>query len=209
VGRIARAHGVHGEVSVVPLTDAVTERFAPGALLNVEQGQRTTAAVVGPGGGPGRFSGGLHVGRVRWHHGRLLVSFTEVTDRTAAESLRGLRLTAAASEIAVSDDPDEFLDRELIGMTVVDIAGHSLGTVREVVHVPGQDLLAVATGGGEVLIPFVSAIVPTVDRAKAVITVDPPAGLLDLARAEGPADRRAEQTTGPSAGGDPAEPSPS
>lgn len=181
VGRIARAHGIHGEVSVVPLTDAVEERFAPGALLHLDSGHRTSGAVRGSRGGPGTLAAGLHVERVRWHHGRLLIAFTEVGDRTTAETLRGLRLTAPASALVLTD-PDEFLDRELIGMSVVAIGGADVGTVSDVVHLPGQDLLAVTTAHGESLIPFVAAIVPRVDRVTATITIDPPPGLLDLGR---------------------------
>lgn len=180
MGRIARAHGIHGEVSVVPLTDAIEERFAAGALLHLDSGHRTTGAVRGAGGGPGTFAAGLHVERVRWHHGRLLIAFAEVVDRTTAETLRGLRLTAPASTLAAPTDPDEFLDRELIGMSVVALGGEAVGTVTDVVHLPGQDLLAVATARGESLIPFVAAIVPQVDRGTATITIDPPPGLLDL-----------------------------
>ncbi|MGH3838085.1 MAG: PRC-barrel domain-containing protein, partial [Pseudonocardiaceae bacterium] len=54
-----------------------------------------------------------------------------------------------------------------------------LGTVREVVHAPASDLLVVETDRGEVLVPFVRAIVPEVDLAGGRVVLDPPAGLLD------------------------------
>jgi len=78
VGRIAKAHGIGGEVAVEVRTDAPDDRFAPGTSLLTEPGER----------------GPLTVRRTRWHSGRLLVVFDEVADRTAAEALRGTLLVA-------------------------------------------------------------------------------------------------------------------
>ena len=60
-------------------------------------------------------------------------------------------------------------------------AGERVGEVADVLHLPGQDVLAVAReGGGEALVPFVAEIVPEVDVAGRRIVIDPPEGLLDL-----------------------------
>jgi len=79
-------------------------------------------------------------------------------------------------------DPDEFRDHQLIGLAVVTTDGEQVGDVSDVLH-HGQDLLVVAgTGkraGTEIMIPFVSAIVPEVDVAGGVVRIDPPPGLLD------------------------------
>ena len=58
--------------------------------------------------------------------------------------------------------------------------GTTVGVVREVVHLPSQDMLVVvADDQREVLVPFVSAIVPSVDVSARLIVIDPPVGLLD------------------------------
>ncbi len=79
-------------------------------------------------------------------------------------------------------DPDEFRDHQLIGLTVLTTAGEQVGEVRDVLHY-GQDLLVVAgsgkRAGTEIMIPFVSAIVPEVDLAGRQLRIDPPPGLLD------------------------------
>ena len=46
-------------------------------------------------------------------------------------------------------------------------------------HLPAQDLLAVRTPQGEVLVPFVGAIVPVVDIAAGTVTLTPPLGLFE------------------------------
>jgi 16S rRNA processing protein RimM len=170
IGRIGRAHGLRGEVSVDVRTDDAERRFAPGASVETDPPERGPLTVV----------------HARAHAGRLLVSFADVPDRSAAEALRGTLLVADSATSAQSEDPDEYWDHELVGLAVVDTGGTQLGTVVEVAHLPGQDLFVVAPAGAadaavdHVFVPFVAAIVPEVDLAAGRIVVDPPPGLFDL-----------------------------
>lgn len=194
VGRIVRAHGVRGEVAVDVRTDAPDERFAPGHVLVARAGRGARAGVragarAGSGGRPGAGprSGGpalpteLTVERVRRHHGRLLVVFAGISDRDAAEALRGTELLVDVGEDDRPDDPDEYFDHQLTGLTVVDTTGRELGEVSSVIHGPAQDVISVrSSGGAETLVPFVSQLVPEVDLAAGRLVVDPPAGLFEL-----------------------------
>jgi len=54
-----------------------------------------------------------------------------------------------------------------------------VGTVTRLDHLPAQDLLHVQTDAGDVMVPFVKAIVPSVDIAAGTITVPPPTGLFE------------------------------
>ena len=164
-----RPHGIRGEVSVELRTDDPGRRFAVGSVLGTEP------AAAGP----------LTVSASRWHSGRLLVSFAGITDRTQAESLRGVWLTVDAAQVSASEDPDEFHDHQLVGLAVVTAAGEPVGVVTDVRH-HGQDLLVIepAAGSpsqGEILVPFVASIAVDVDVAGGRMVIDPPAGLLDLA----------------------------
>lgn len=164
VGRVGRAHGIRGDVSVEVRTDVPELRFAEGTVLATEP------AAAGP----------LTVSRVRWHQYRLLVRFAGVPDRTAAAALRGVLLLADVDEHERTDDPDEFPDHRLVGLPVQTSDGMRVGEVAEVVHLPGQDLLAVRRpDGGEALVPFVAEIVSEVDLERGRVTIDPPPGLLD------------------------------
>ena len=100
------------------------------------------------------------------------------------ESLRGAWLTINAADIPPLEDPDEFHDHQLTGLTVVTVSGELVGTVTDVLH-QGQALLAVTPADGtsrrtEVLVPFVAAIAVEVDLADRRLVIDPPPGLLDL-----------------------------
>jgi 16S rRNA processing protein RimM len=164
VGRIAKAHGVGGEVSVDVRTDSPDERFALGSTL------ATDPAEIGP----------LTIERARWHSGRLLVRFAGVPDRSAAETLRGTLLVVDSATSPPAGDPDDFWDHDLIGLTAQTTDGRSLGVITDVLHPPGPDVLSLDVAGQNVLVPFVRAIVPVVDLAAGRVVIDPPEGLLDL-----------------------------
>jgi 16S rRNA processing protein RimM len=165
VGRVARAHGIGGEVAVDVRTDDPDARFAEGNVLDTDPAER----------------GPLTVEQTRWHSGRLLVRFAQIPDRTGAEALRGTLLVADSATSAAPVDDDEFWDHDLVGLRAVTAAGVALGTVENVLHPPGPPLLAVRRpDGAELLVPFVRAIVPTVDVAAGQLVVAPPDGLLEL-----------------------------
>jgi 16S rRNA processing protein RimM len=164
VGRIAKAHGVGGEVSVDVRTDDPDGRFTIGATLDTEPAE----------------NGPLTVERARWHSGRLLVSFGSVTDRTAAEQLRGTMLVVDSATSGLTGDVDDFWDHDLIGLIAHTPDGAPLGRVTDVLHPPGPDLLSIDVDGQDVLVPFVAAIVPVVDVPGGRIVVLPPEGLLEL-----------------------------
>lgn len=164
VGRIGRPHGVRGEVTVELRTDTPEERFSPGAVL-----YPTGSAAL-----PTRIQVAGH----RWQGTRLVLRLAGVEDRTAAEALRGVLLEADVDVTAT--DADEYHDSALIGLSVRDGSG-VLGEVAEVLHLPGQDVLAVRRPDDrELLVPFVRTLVPEVDLAAGVVVVDLPEGLTEL-----------------------------
>ena len=167
VGVVVRAHGLRGELGVDVRTDSPGERFADGSLL---LGRRA--------GDPDRT---LTVESSRPHSGKLLVRFVEAPDRTAAESLRGTRLLVHTSELGPTGDPDEFHDHQLEGLRAELADGPVVGTVREILHGPAGELLVITRPEGpDALVPFVTAIVPTVDLDAGRVVLTPPEGLLDL-----------------------------
>ncbi len=168
VGRIGRPHGIRGDVVVGVRTDEPELRFAVGSRLD------TDPADVGP----------LTVTAVRWHSGALLVRFDGIRDRDAAAGLGGTWLTVDSGTLAAPEDPDEFRDHDLVGLTVQTADGTVVGVVADVLH-HGQDVLAVrppaedGAPAGDILVPFVKAIVTDVNVAAGVLVIDPPVGLLN------------------------------
>jgi 16S rRNA processing protein RimM len=172
VGRIGKAHGIKGEVTVEVRTDDPDLRFAPGAELLTEPAHR----------------GPLTVRRGRVQGGRLVLSFEGVDDRNAAEALRNTMLVAEVDPDVLPEDPDEYYDHQLEGLTVRTGAGEELGVVEQMIHGPAQDLFAIRRPhGGELLLPFIEEFVPEVDLERGVVIADPPEGLLALSEPAAPA----------------------
>ena len=165
VGRIGKPHGVRGEVTVEPRTDEPQLRFADGAVLLTD-------------------TGSLRIESVRFHQGTPLIAFEGVLDRTGAEALRNTLLFIDTDNDVPSDDPDEFWDHELIGLAVVDESNNNIGSIADVLHLPGQDVLVVTkVNGAEALVPFVRDIVPAINREARTVVVRDPGGLFDDAEA--------------------------
>jgi 16S rRNA processing protein RimM len=167
VARVGRPQGLRGEVSIEVRTDDPQGRFVVGAVL------RTDPLSAGP----------LTLSSVRDQSGRTIVGFESVPDRTAAETLRGVLLVVdvdldAVPEGAAGDD--EWYDEQLVGLSAAHVDGQELGVVVRVDHGPAQDLLVVRPPTGEeVLVPFVTALVPVVDVAGRRVVIDPPGGLFE------------------------------
>ncbi len=167
VGRLGKPHGLRGELTVELRTDEPERRFEVGARLRVE-------APHGSAFAPDR----LRVGATRWHQGVLLVSFEEVTDRTGAEAARGVLLHTTVDPGERPEDPEEFYDHQLVGLSVHDEHGAVIGEVVGLSH-GAQDLLSIRTPDGrDALVPFVSALVPEVDLAAGRVVVADRPGLV-------------------------------
>jgi 16S rRNA processing protein RimM len=156
VGRVGRPHGVQGEVTVLP-EGADPEDFGRGSVLHA--GERPVEVRASR---PYRDRG-------------LIVAFAGITDRNAAETLRGLVLTREGAGRR-SLDEGEFRSSSLVGLEAVTPAGEVLGRVAEVITGGFQDRLVVATHSGEeVQVPFVEEIVGDPEGGR--IVIDAPQGL--------------------------------
>ncbi|MDQ1008047.1 16S rRNA processing protein RimM [Streptomyces sp. V4I23] len=169
VGRIGRAHGIKGEVTVEVRTDEPELRLGPGAVLATDP----------PAAGPLTIESG------RVHSSRLLLRFEGVRDRNAAEALRNTLLIAEVDPEELPEDPDEYYDHQLMDLDVVLADGTEIGRITEISHLPSQDLFIVERpDGSEVMIPFVEEIVTEIDLAEQKAVIDPPPGLIDDSQAE-------------------------
>ncbi|KRF33791.1 16S rRNA processing protein RimM [Yonghaparkia sp. Soil809] len=166
VGRLVKAHGLKGALKLELYTDDPDRRFTPGAVFTLQV----------PTSSPWHGST-LTLAELRWYNGQPVGFFEGVADRTAAESLVKaiLWIDQDAEE---EPEEDAWYDFQLVGLRA-QRDGDEVGRVVRVEHFPAQDLLVIDTGEREVLVPFVSAIVPAVDIAAGVVTITPPPGLLE------------------------------
>jgi len=156
VGRIGKAHGILGEATIEVRTDEAENRFAIGAVLQTES------------------HGELTVASARVHTGLLRLGFEGVEDRNAIEELRNELLYTDVDIDAPGVDEDDYHVLQLVGCKAFLVDGDEFGVVTDVLNLPGQDVLAIKTETGEVLIPFVHQLVPLVDIKAKKMTVIPP-----------------------------------
>ena len=156
VGRIGRAHGILGEATIEVRTDEPDRRFAFGNKVLTDA------------------HGELKIISGRVHNGILLLGFDGITDRNGIEKLRNVLIYCEVDINEPGIDEDDFHVLQLIGCTAQLESGESIGEVTDVINLPGQDLLAIAGENGEILIPFVRQLVPTVDIAARKVVVVPP-----------------------------------
>ena len=164
VGRIARPHGLRGEVIVSPETDFVEERFTSGATMwtHSDRGDET-----------------LTISSARVQNGRPVVGFAGFASIEDVERLAGLELRVPEASLQ-SLGEGAYYQHQLVGCGVETVSGTQVGTVVRVDGGAGGSLLAVAGARGEVLIPFAQHICVEIDVAARRIMVDPPDGLLEL-----------------------------
>ncbi len=156
VGKVTKAHGLHGEVVVLVFSDN-PDRFSVGSSVFFESGREIRIRASRPNGG------------------RLLVAFEGVADRNAAEALRGVTLVVPRSSLP--DLPEgEYWPHQLEGCEVVTESGRTLGAIVDVIANPANDLwVAVDAAGNETLVPAIREVVVEVDvAARRVLVRDIP-----------------------------------
>lgn len=165
VGRLVKAHGLKGALKLELYTDNPERRFTTGAEFTLQV----------PEASP--WHGKTVVVReYRVMNGNPVVFLQDVDDRDAAETLVRAILWIDQDVDEVEDDA--WFDHQLVGLDVVR-DDQVIGKVVRVDHFPAQDLLIVRAGENEVLVPFVKAIVPTVDVSAGRVIVTPPPGLFE------------------------------
>ena len=165
VGRVARPHGIRGQVIVNPETDFPGERFQPGAELFVNRAGRAEP---------------ITITTVRFQQQRPVIGLHGIDDMNAAATLAGAELRVPTDRLAILPS-GMFYRHDLIGCVVETTRGAVVGLVEDVEGTLGGSRLVVrAKGGTEVLVPLAAEICTVIDPAAKRIVIEPPDGLLEL-----------------------------
>lgn len=162
IGRIARAHGIRGQVIVHPETDFADERFREGVTV-----------LVGPDARP------MTITAARMQQGRPVIAFDGIETMNDAERLAGAELKLPADEIPALPE-GTFHRHDLIGCEVRDVEAGIIGEVAAVEGTIDMSRLVVNAPHGEVLIPLVADICLEVVPSEKRISVRMPEGLIDV-----------------------------
>jgi 16S rRNA processing protein RimM len=157
LGHIAGAHGIRGEVLIRTFTEAPENIGAYGPLAD--------------GSGARQFS----VKVVRVTPKGVIARIPGVTDRNAAEALKGIDLYVDRAQLPAAGD-GEFYQADLVGLAAVDAQGTAFGSIVAVQNFGAGDLVEVRLTGSSrtELVPFSDAFVPEVDiAAKRAVVILP------------------------------------
>ncbi len=164
VGRIARAHGIRGQVVVDAETDFPRQRFLPGAELFVSRDGAIRS---------------LTVTSVRFQLERPVLGFDGIGTMNAAKELSGMELRVGVESLAPLP-AGSYYRHDLVGCAVVTSEGARIGVVREVEGTMEGSRLVIDAPAGEILVPLAAEICTGIDVANKRVVIDPPEGLLEL-----------------------------
>lgn len=156
MGRVASAHGIRGWVKIQPFTEYVD------SLMDYRNWW------IGHENGPWRE---VRVVECEAHNKILAALLPDCPDRTAAEKLKGLLVAVPRSSLPTQEE-GEYYWSDLIGLSVVNEAGVTLGAVEKLLETGANDVLSVRSEAGEILIPFVATAIKQVDLKNRIILVD-------------------------------------
>ena len=164
VGRVARPHGIRGQVVITPETDFVEDRFQAGATLWCQTARGIER---------------LSIDSMRVQKGRPIVGFEGFTRIEDVERLAGVELRVPEQALQPLGD-GAYYHHQLIGCVVDTVGGERVGDVVGVSGGSSGSLLEVVGPRGQVLIPFAVDICVEIDVQAKRIRIDPPEGLLDV-----------------------------
>ena len=168
VGRLVKAHGLKGALKLELYTDSPDQRFRAGQELELQVPETSEW-----------FGKTVKVAELRFYNQSPVLFLEGIQDRSQAETLVKAILLIETDLEQLPEDPEAWYDHQLVGLTAL-VGKEVVGKVIRVDHLPALDLLAIETSNGEVLVPFVKQIVPSVDIQKGQVVLTPPAGLFEI-----------------------------
>jgi len=161
LGVITGVHGIQGEVKLKSFT-ADPEAIASYGPLDASNG--TT----------------LKIKSLKVHKDFFRARIEGVTDRNAAETLKGIELSILRDRLPEPVE-DEVYHTDLIGLAVLDRDGAKIGSVVDILDFGAGELLEMKLQNvkSTVLMPFDTQTVPEINLDAGTLTINPPDGLLD------------------------------
>lgn len=161
IGKIIRAHGLRGEVSVTILTE-FPERFDTTEWVYIGNEYEAIA---------------YRLISYRWHQDNVLLTLDGVTDRTQAEALRGQFVQIPIAEAVVLPEGSYYL-YQLIGLKVQTTSGEFLGTISNILETGANDVYIVEHDGREVLLPAIPEVIKSIDLQQGLMVIEVISGLI-------------------------------
>ncbi len=153
IGKIAMAHGIKGLVKIQSFTKNPGDFVIYGPIFDDNQNELK-----------------IKIDRVL-QNGIVLSQIENVSDRTAAEKLRGLNLYVKRDKLPETDNTDSFYAHDLIGLNVFDEDNNDLGSVISVQNYGAGDILEIGAKENSKLVLFHNNFVKSIDLQNKKIVI--------------------------------------
>lgn len=163
LGKIVKAHGIKGEVKVLPFSGVAEDLLALAEIELRHGGERRV----------------FKLERVRPQSRLAIMLLTGIVDRNMAEELVGSEVWGDEDSLPELE-ADEFYWHEMEGLEVETAAGRRLGRVQSLLATGAHDVLVITDGSNEYLVPAINEIMVSLDKEAGVLVIDPPPGLLEI-----------------------------
>ncbi|MDG3060658.1 ribosome maturation factor RimM [Lacticaseibacillus casei] len=163
IGTIVNTHGIRGEVRVLVTTDFPEQRFQVGKTVYVATSPKTA----------------LTIQSVRKHKGLTMLTFKGYTDINQVLPFKGKKLQVTDAALQPLE-AGSYYYKDIIGLTVIDEHGQTLGQVSEILSPGPNDVWVIPRAGkSEILLPFLKSVVQSIDLEHKEAHVIVPEGLID------------------------------
>ncbi len=157
VGKIVNTHGIRGEVRVQSITGNPDERYKKGSKLVIAMGDGTVTPVK--------------VKSHRVHKNFDLLTFENYPSINDVEQFK-MKMLQVDEALLPELDEGEFYESEIVGATVIDEAGETVGKIKEILFLPANDVWVVQRQNKkDLLLPYIDSVILNVDKEKKEIIV--------------------------------------
>jgi 16S rRNA processing protein RimM len=168
IGQISKVRGIKGEMVVVPLTDD-TKRFSLLEKVLVSKDEKITQFEVE------KVRTELKTKKLKEV---VLLKLKGVESPEEAKKLVGSFLEIEKEDV-IKLPKGRYFIFDIIGLKVITTDEKELGTVKEVISLPANDVYVVQGEKKEYDIPALKEVVKKIDLEKKVMIIEPKEGLLD------------------------------
>lgn len=155
-GKVLKPQGIKGQVKIgVELLDEEWIDELEHVYL-LEKGQYREIAFENPS--------------VRYHEDAVYAYLDNCCDRNGAELQRGWELYVDRDDVEMPDNQD--LIEDIVGCKAVTLEGEEIGTVREVFHLPANDVYVLDTPRGELMLPALLKVIPEINAEDGIVYID-------------------------------------
>lgn len=107
---------------------------------------------------------------IRYHEDAVYAYLNHCNNRNDAELQRGWKLYLDRDDVDMPENQD--LIEDIVGCKAVTLSGEEVGSIKEVFHLPSNDVYVLDTPRGELMLPALLKVIPEIDIENSIVYID-------------------------------------